>query len=54
MVIAHNHGERFYEAEICRLTGDLLLRQASGATRKPMPTAEAEAWLRQALDIARQ
>jgi predicted ATPase len=54
MVIAYNHGERFYEAEICRLTGDLLLRQAAGATRKPMPTAEAEAWLRQALDIARQ
>jgi hypothetical protein len=52
MIIAHHHGERFYEAEICRLTGELLLRQASGSGGKPMPTVEAEARLRQAADIA--
>jgi predicted ATPase len=54
MTIAHHYGECFYEAEICRLTGELLLRQAAGAGGMPMLTAEAEAKLRQALDVARQ
>ena len=39
---------RSWETEICRLRGVLLLRQ-------PVPQqAEAEAWLRQALDVARR
>jgi predicted ATPase len=54
ITIAHHYGERFYKAEICRLTGELLLRQAAGAGGMPILTAEAEAKLRQALDVARQ
>jgi predicted ATPase len=41
------HEERWWEAEICRLRGVLLLRQPG------TPQAEAEAWLRRALDVAR-
>ena len=40
--------ERWWEAEVCRLRGVLLLRQ----TRTPQ--AEAEAWLQRALDVARR
>jgi predicted ATPase len=40
--------ERWWEAEISRLRGVLLLRQP-----RPLP-AEAEAWLRRALDVARR
>jgi predicted ATPase len=40
--------ERYWEAEVCRLRGVLLLRQP-GASQ-----AEAEAWLQRALDIARR
>ena len=40
--------ERYWEAEVCRLRGVLLLRQP-GASQ-----AEAEAWLQQALDVARR
>jgi predicted ATPase/class 3 adenylate cyclase len=39
--------ERWWEAEICRLRGVLVLRQPG------TPQAEAEAWLRRALDVAR-
>jgi predicted ATPase len=39
--------ERWWEAEIYRLRGVLLLRQTG------TPQAEAEAWLRRALDVAR-
>jgi len=39
--------ERYWEAEVCRLRGVLLLRQTG------TPQAEAETWLRQALDVAR-
>jgi len=42
------HEERFWEAEVYRLQGVLLLRQPE--TRQE----EAEAWLRQALDVARR
>ena len=42
------HGERWWEAELHRLRGVLLLRQ----TGKAM--VEAEAWFQQALDIARR
>jgi class 3 adenylate cyclase/predicted ATPase len=40
--------ERWWEAEVCRLRGVLLLRQ----TRTPQ--AEAETWLRRALNVARR
>jgi predicted ATPase len=40
--------ERWWEAEICRLRGVLLLRQPG------TPQAEAEAWLQRALDVARR
>ena len=40
--------ERYWEAEVCRLRGVLLLRQPG------TPQAEAEAWLQQALDVTRR
>jgi predicted ATPase len=40
--------ERYWEAEICRLRGVLLLRQPG------TPPAEAEAWLQRALAVARR
>jgi predicted ATPase len=40
--------ERWWEAEICRLRGVLLLRQIG------TPRAEAEAWVQRALDVARR
>ena len=42
------HEERYWEAEIYRLRGVLLLRQ-TGTSQ-----AEAETWLQQALDVARR
>ena len=42
------HDERWWEAEICRLRGVLLLRQPG------TPQAEAEAWLQRALGVARR
>jgi predicted ATPase len=45
--LVEQHDERWWEAEICRLRGVLLLRQPG------TPQAEAEAWLQRALDVAR-
>jgi predicted ATPase len=45
--LVEQHEERWWEAEVCRLRGVLLLRQPG------TPQAEAEAWLQQALDVAR-
>jgi predicted ATPase len=42
------HEERWWEAEIYRLRGVLLLRQPQA------PRAEAAAWLQRALDVARR
>jgi predicted ATPase len=42
------HEERWWEAEVCRLQGVLLLQQPG------TPQAEAETWLQQALDVARR
>ena len=39
--------ERWWEAEVCRLQGVLLLRQSE------TPPAEAETWFQRALDVAR-
>ena len=46
--LVEQHEERWWEAEVCRLRGVLLLRQPG------TPQAEAETWLHQALDIARR
>jgi len=42
------HEERYWEAEVCRLRGVLLLQQ------RGTPQAEPEAWLQRALDVARR
>ena len=46
--LVEQHEERWWEAEVCRLRGVLLLRQPG------TPQAEAEAWLQRALDVARR
>jgi len=46
--LVEQHDERWWEAEVCRLRGVLLLRQTG------TPQAEAEVWLQRALDIARR
>jgi predicted ATPase len=46
--LVEQHEERYWEAEVCRLRGVLLLRQPG------TPPAEAEAWLQRALDVARR
>jgi predicted ATPase len=46
--LIEQHEERWWEAEVCRLQGVLLLRQPEASQ------AEAEAWLQRALDVARR
>jgi predicted ATPase len=46
--LVEQHEERYWEAEVYRLRGTLLLRQPG------MPQAEAESWLQRALDVARR
>jgi len=46
--LVEHQEERWWEAEVCRLQGVLLLRQPG------TPQAEAEAWLQRALDVARR
>jgi predicted ATPase len=46
--LLEHHEVRFWEAEVCRLRGVLLLRQ-TGTSQ-----GEAETWLQQALDVARR
>ena len=46
--LVEQHEERWWEAEISRLRGVLLLRQTG------TPQAEAETWLQRALDVARR
>ncbi len=46
--LVEQHEECWWEAEIARLQGVLLLRQPG------TPQAEAEAWLQRALDVARR
>jgi predicted ATPase len=45
--LVEQHEDRWWEAEVCRLQGVLLLRQPGS------PQEEAETWLRRALDVAR-
>jgi predicted ATPase len=44
--LVEQHDERYWEAEIARLRGALLLRQPGS------PQSEAETWLQRALDVA--
>jgi predicted ATPase len=46
--LVQQHEERWWEAEVCRLRGVLLLRQPG------TPQGEAETWLQRALDVARR
>jgi class 3 adenylate cyclase/predicted ATPase len=46
--LVEQHEERWWDAEVCRLRGVLLLRQ------QETPQEEAEAWLQRALDVARR
>jgi predicted ATPase len=46
--LMEQHEDRWWEAEVCRLQGVLLLHQTG------TPQAEAEAWLQQALAVARR
>ena len=46
--LAEQHEDRWWEAEICRLRGVVLLRQPG------TPQEEAETWLRRAMDVARR
>jgi predicted ATPase len=46
--LVEQHEERWWEAEMARLRGVMLLRQPG------IPQAEAETWLQQALDVARR
>jgi len=46
--LVEQHEERYWEAEVHRLRGVLLLQQTG------TPQAEAEAWLQRALDVARR
>jgi predicted ATPase len=51
LAVSAASGERFLEAELHRLRGELLL---AGAAAGPAAWGEAEACFRQALDVARQ
>ena len=46
--LVEQHEERYWEAEVCRLRGILLLRQTMSQPE------EAEIWLQRALDAARR
>ena len=46
--LMEQHDERYWEAEVCRLRGVLLLQQTE------TPQEEAETWLQRALDVSRR
>ena len=46
--LVEQHDQRYWEAEVCRLRGAVLLRQPE------TPQSEAETWLQRALDVARR
>jgi predicted ATPase len=54
LAAVHKHAERFYEAEVYRLNGELLLSQRVETDFNPAPTEAAEACFHQALDVARR
>jgi predicted ATPase len=54
LALVHKTGERWPEAELHRLRGELLRVQALAAGSKPTLTQEVEACYRQALEVARR
>jgi predicted ATPase len=54
LAAVQKRGERQWAAELYRLKGELLLRQATGLGLRPVPTEAAEACFRQAIHIARR
>ena len=54
LVAVDKSGERSWQAEVHRLKGELLLRQAGRGTVQPASIEDAEAYFHQAIEIARQ
>lgn len=54
LAVAHKTDERWWEAELHRLKGELLLRQALGDISRSPLHREAETCFRHALDVARR
>jgi predicted ATPase len=54
LTAAENHAERFYEAELHRLQGEVLLRRAAGAADLSPQQMQCEAAFQTALDLARR
>jgi predicted ATPase len=54
LAMVQKTGERFYEAELYRLKGELLRQKVKGKGQKAKFEPDAEACFRQALDIARR
>jgi predicted ATPase/class 3 adenylate cyclase len=54
LAVVEELNDRFYEAEIHRLKGELMLDRQSGANRRSEAEAEAEASYRRALRVARK
>jgi predicted ATPase len=54
LTAAHQTGERWHEAELYRLKGELLLIQSTGRAGSGAVPTEVEACFRQALDMARR
>jgi predicted ATPase len=52
LAAVHKIGECRWEAELYRLKGELLLRQATRTGLKPVPLEDAETCFRQAVHIA--
>jgi predicted ATPase len=53
LATAHQTGERWYDAELHRLQGELMLEPLESGAPSPEAEAEAEACFEQAIDIAR-
>jgi predicted ATPase len=53
LTLAEDHGERFYEAELHRLEGELLLMQGVGDAGDAVDS-EAEASFRRAINVGRK
>jgi predicted ATPase len=53
LTIVHENEERYYEAELYRLKGELTLKQSRGWSSRSVAQREAEEYFLQAIDIAR-
>jgi class 3 adenylate cyclase/predicted ATPase len=54
LALVHKTGERFYEVELCRLKGELTLKQSGVRGPESEVQQEAEACFHQAIEIARR